>query len=60
MAAPPQLDLAKENYEVAARLEQLSLGAFAKVNDFRRKDLDASAIVQLLKDSQILPSAQQP
>ena len=60
MTAPPQLDVATEQYEVAPRLERLSLGAFAKVNDFRRKDLNTSAIAQLLKDSQISPSTQHP
>lgn len=60
MTAPPQLDVAREQYEVAPRLERLSLGAFAKVNDFRRKDLNASAIAQLLRDSKIPPSAERP
>jgi hypothetical protein len=47
---PPQLVLANENYEVAPRIERLSLGAFAKITDFRRKDLDDDAIAKILSE----------
>lgn len=48
ISTPPQVVLANENYEVAPRIERLSLGAFAKIIDFRRKDLNDDAIAKIL------------
>lgn len=49
LAKPPQLFMAKENYEMAPKIEFLSSGACAKVTDFRRRDLNAHDFSMFLK-----------
>lgn len=56
LTAPPQLDIAAGYYEMAHKIERLSLGAFAKVIDFQRKDLNADAYARLMKDAKSDPS----
>lgn len=49
LAKPPQLNLAKQNYELAPRIEYLSNNVCGKIIDFRRKDLNSDQISKLLR-----------
>lgn len=46
---PPQLELARHNYELAPKIECLSAKACAKVTDYRRKDLSSNQVSKFLK-----------
>ncbi|MDN4546385.1 hypothetical protein [Pseudomonas sp. C32] len=49
LANPPQLVMAKENYEMTPSIECLSDRACAKVVDFKRKDLNAEDVARFLR-----------
>lgn len=60
LARPPQLVLAKENYELAPSICPLSLSACVKISDYRRKDLNSHEISKLFKSGLSAPKRKQP